>query len=396
MATVRKRVLPSGEKRWQIDYRDVKGKRCHKQFRTKSDADSYETTIRVGVAGGTYIADRDRVTVKEAGDLWLARAEREGLEAGTLRQYRQHLKYHIVPLIGSQRLSGLSTFAVEMFRDELLKNRSRPLARAILTSLKGVLKESRRLGLIGHDPAAVTSVKISRRHRARVEIPSKDEIRTLLTKSAELWPLTRVERSRGGKVRTVTVPWRPFIVTAIFTGLRCSELRGLTWANVDLAAGVIHVRQRADFENSIGPPKSEAGNRDVPLAPIVLNTLQAWKLACPTTSRDVVFPTENGTIHGNGNIHKVCCGPLQCAAGVVKELGNDIGGRPIVKPKLTFHALRHAAASLFIEQGWSPKKVQQVMGHSSIAVTYDVYGHLWNTTEDDVRAMAQIEARLLA
>lgn len=134
----------------------------------------------------------------------------------------------------------------------------------------------------------------------------------------------------------------------------------------------------------------------MPLAPIVLSTLQAWKLACPTTSRDVVFPTENGTIHGNSNIHKVCWGPLQCAAGVVKELGNDIGGRPIVKPKLTFHALRHAAASLFIEQGWSPKKVQQVMGHSSIAVTYDVYGHLWNTTEDDVRAMAQIEARLLA
>jgi integrase len=67
-----------------------------------------------------------------------------------------------------------------------------------------------------------------------------------------------------------------------------------------------------------------------------------------------------------------------------------------VRPRYTFHSLRHAAASLFIEQGWSPKKVQTVMGHASIQVTFDTYGHLWTNTEDDAKAMAQIEARLLA
>jgi len=61
----------------------------------------------------------------------------------------------------------------------------------------------------------------------------------------------------------------------------------------------------------------------------------------------------------------------------------------------TFHALRHTAASLFIEQGWSPKKVQTVMGHSSITVTYDIYGHLFPSHEDDAKAMALIQARLL-
>jgi integrase len=63
---------------------------------------------------------------------------------------------------------------------------------------------------------------------------------------------------------------------------------------------------------------------------------------------------------------------------------------------LNFHALRHAAASLFIEQGWTPKKVQSLMGHSSIQVTFDIYGHLYSDPEDDAKAMAQIEARLLA
>jgi integrase len=66
------------------------------------------------------------------------------------------------------------------------------------------------------------------------------------------------------------------------------------------------------------------------------------------------------------------------------------------KTALTFHSLRHAAASLFIEQGWNAKKVQTVMGHSSIQVTFDVYGHLWSDTKSDLEAMAQLEARLLA
>ena len=72
------------------------------------------------------------------------------------------------------------------------------------------------------------------------------------------------------------------------------------------------------------------------------------------------------------------------------------GEAAIEDPRHTFHALRHVAASLFIEQGWTPKKVQTVMGHASIQVTFDTYGHLWKNTEGDLEAMAQIEARLLA
>lgn len=71
--------------------------------------------------------------------------------------------------------------------------------------------------------------------------------------------------------------WRPLIVTAIFTGLRASELRGLRWSDVDLQERVVHVRQRADRYNSTGSPKSEAGHRAVAMPPIVLNTLREWK-----------------------------------------------------------------------------------------------------------------------
>ena len=61
--------------------------------------------------------------------------------------------------------------------------------------------------------------------------------------------------------------WRPILQTAVFTGLRASELRGLRWEDVDLVKCELHVRQRADRYNQIGRPKSEAGERTVPLTP---------------------------------------------------------------------------------------------------------------------------------
>ncbi|MZR31504.1 tyrosine-type recombinase/integrase [Sneathiella litorea] len=66
------------------------------------------------------------------------------------------------------------------------------------------------------------------------------------------------------------------------------------------------------------------------------------------------------------------------------------------QPKFGFHSLRHAAASLFIEQGWTPKKIQVLLGHSSINMTFDVYGHLFHNPEEDVAQMAKMESDLLA
>jgi integrase len=59
------------------------------------------------------------------------------------------------------------------------------------------------------------------------------------------------------------------------------------------------------------------------------------------------------------------------------------------------HAFRHAAASLFIEQGFSPKRVQALMGHSTIQVTFDTYGHLFPSQDEDHAAMQQLQARLV-
>lgn len=76
--------------------------------------------------------------------------------------------------------------------------------------------------------------------------------------------------------------------------MRLSELRGPRWSDVDLEAGVIHVRQRADAWCRIGPPKSKAGKRDIPLAPIVVNALKQWQTECPKSRLYLVFATPRG------------------------------------------------------------------------------------------------------
>jgi integrase len=212
-------------------------------------------------------------------------------------------------------------------------------------------------------------VKLKRNRRDEDErtIPSKDEIRTLISKVPERH--------------------RPLIVTAIFTGMRISELRGLTWDCVDFDARLIHVQKRADRFNEMGKPKSRTSKRSIPMAPIVYDTLKSWVSVCAGGDLNLVFPNGKGNIENHSNIHNRVFVPLLIENGIVDDAG---------KPKFSFHALRHAAASLFIEQNWPPKKIQSLMGHSSINMTMDVYGHLFHNPEDDVEMFAKMQDDLLA
>ena len=75
--------------------------------------------------------------------------------------------------------------------------------------------------------------------------------------------------------------WRPFFVTAVFTGMRASELRGLVWDAVDFDKKTIAVRQRADIWGTMGRPKSAAGERVIPMAPLVVNVLKGMAASLP-------------------------------------------------------------------------------------------------------------------
>ena len=168
------------------------------------------------------------------------------------------------------------------------------MMRKVRGSLSAILADAQERGLVGQNVVRALRARRRRGNEARadkrqkgklkigVDIPTPDEIRTLI---AHL----------DGR-------WRPLILTAIFTGLRASELRGLRWEDVDLTRGELHVRQRADCFNAIGRPKSEAGERTVPLLPMLISTLRAHRLACPKGTLDLVFPNGAGNVESHSNI----------------------------------------------------------------------------------------------
>ena len=390
MATVRKRSWTAGAERktaWVADYSDQDGKRHLKTFPTKKAADAWLVTTRHEVVQGIHTPERDSITVAEAGALWIERGEREGLERSTLAKYRNHVDLHIKP-IGSVKLARLSAPAVEQFRDDLLGRVSRPMAKKVLGSLKALLAEAQRRGLVAQNAAGTVKIKARGREEAKLatgrDIPTKADV--------------------AGMLEAATGRWRPFVVTAVFTGMRASELRGLTWDDVDFDAKAIHVRQRADQWGAIGSPKSAAGHRTIPMAPMVVNVLREWKLICPRAgvTEDkpgrlwLVFPNGQGKAESHANIINRGFDPIQIKAGVADPHPDkrDEDGKAVMVARFGLHALRHFFASWAIEQGFSPKRLQALMGHSSIQMTFDTYGHLFPSLEDDHAKFAAGELAL--
>ena len=112
MASIRKRSWQAGggeRTAWVVDYFDQGGKRRLKTFSTKKGAEAWKTETLFEVKQGTHTPASSSITVKEAGKNWIKRARLEGCERSTIAQYRQHVDYHIDPLIGQHKLSDLTT-----------------------------------------------------------------------------------------------------------------------------------------------------------------------------------------------------------------------------------------------------------------------------------------------
>jgi integrase len=377
---VRKRTWKTkrGERKeaWVVDYVDQSGERHIQTFDRKKDADAYHAQVGVDVRAGIHTAPSKSITIAEAAKDWIRSVELENREATTVAQYRQHER-HIAKRIGGEKLAALTTPRLNTFRDDLLVSMSRAMARKVMSSLKSLLKDAQRRGNVAQNVAlAVKRIDADKRSERRlkigVDIPMADEIKAILAAASP--------RAR------------PLLVTTVFTGLRSSELRGLRWVDVDLKKGELHVRQRADRYGVIGAPKSASGHRTIPLGPIVVNVLREWKLACPRGRHDLVFPTPTGGVSLHNNVVRALTLSVR-AAGLITTTG---------KPKyMGPHALRHFFASWCINpvdrggQGLQPKIVQDMLGHSTLAMTMDTYGHLFPADEDAHKRLANAERALL-
>jgi integrase len=375
---VRKRswITKSGQHResWIVDYADQAGDRHIETFARKKDADAYQAKVGVDVRAGTHTAPSKSITVEQAGKNWIESVALDDREESTLAQYRQHTA-HINERIGNTKLAELTAPGITNFRNDLLKTMSRVMARKVLSSLKSLLRHAQASGEVNQNVAVAVKIKKNNRDKKKLEvgvdIPTGVEIKMIID--------------------AATPTTKPLLLTAILAGLRSSELRGLRWIDVDLKQGKLKVAQRADRYGKIGSPKSASSHRTVPLPPQLVQALREWKLQCPKGT-GLVFPAVSGdAVALHNNVVRAFTAAVR-AAGVLED----------GEPKYTgLHALRHFYASWCINPkkrgglGLTAKEVQTLLGHSTIVMTMDTYGHLFPDSDDVHKRLAEAAGALL-
>lgn len=373
MASIRKRTwqTPSGKVRtaWQVDYRDASRRRKSKQFETQAEARKWaeETDLRAANSA-TY-----GKTVADAGEAWIERAEADELERSTLEGYQWALDF-ILPCIGKIPLLELTQEEVVGFKKELAVAKSASTAERTLHVLKMIINHAVDAGWVGRNVAHKLRSSKSARHlkaqRRKIIIPSRDDLRAMikqLDERADAYNVEEYSNLLGQRSRAL-------FMMLFETGVRPSELRGLAWPQVKFGRGAVEILQRVDKWNVMGDCKTHASYRHIPISMRLLTVLQIWKARCPSSRQNLVFPTASGKPISYRNLHREF-NRLQITAGVAEPTaGAD--GKTCFRAKYTLKDMRHAAASWWIHKRIDLKDLTTRIGHSSIQVTFDVYGHV--------------------
>lgn len=380
---------------WQLDYVDITGQRHRPQFRSRDLAASARNKILIELQRDPRFGTLNKQTFREATDHYLDIVEKIGrngkppLEPETVNGYKRILELHVLPEVGNMNIADIRAPDVVAFRDWLLSqtDKGSPTAKNAFLQYRGVLQEAFNRGKI---PSNVWSgITIGSRSTRTVlfneklgamesKIPTNEEISLLLATAEQLvrdprpllsehkneavWQkYSPSEGPRGWKaVQTAWRKYYPLFLTAVFTGMRQGEIRGLKWENYKPEQGVIFVKYAASNTGRIKGPKSSAGFRAIDIPKVLEVALDEWREYCD--SSDLVFPNESGNVISKENLHKRMWKRLLECSGV---------------SGYTFHSLRHHYASLLIRQDFSPKEIQQAMGHADIQTTFNIYGHLF-------------------
>lgn len=388
--------------KWRAAGKDVTGKRVSKVFDRKADAQAWlrevESARVVGSAHKTLL-DVAEAHYKHFDSLVKAGAR----EAVTRDSYATAIERHLKAdkAFCAVKLADLATPRVQAFLDDLfVRTGSLDLTRRMRRVLVTWCDFAVRKGDLVMNPASPCKVESTARPdegEEQVDIPSKDVLASLLRAAGE-----------GDHPERDTAA----VHILLFGGLRISEMLGLAddAATVAKAGGELRIRERLDRHYEIiGKVKTKRARRDIPIGPAASSAVKAWRLrrgpspafmhnghgADRSMKPGRLFPHPDGrSVWGYLDFMRQCWLPMMRRAGLV-TMEPDTKGKN--RPVQAFgpHTLRHAAVSLWIAQGLSPKRVQELAGHSSLQMTMDLYGHLWRDAEGDADLAKRSEAMLL-
>ncbi len=299
------------------------------------------------------VFDAGNLTVGDYLDNWLRDSVGGTVRDRTFERHEQIVRLHIKPTLGRLKLNALAPAHVQgLYRDRLDSGLAPATVQKIHVVLHKALSQAMMWSLVPRN--ATEAVTAPRPTQKEIRPLDRKQVKALLEAACE----DRLEA---------------LYVLAVTTGMRQGELLGLKWEDVDLAHGTIRVRRTLTRKGGhllLGEPKTRKSRRTIQLAGRALGAL---KVHCKAQLEErmahvglwedhgLVFATQAGTLINPSNLTKRSFKPLLEKAGL---------------PRVRFHDLRHTAATLLLMQSVHPKYVQELLGHSTIAITLDTYSHV--------------------
>ncbi|HEY8776238.1 MAG TPA: tyrosine-type recombinase/integrase [Gaiellaceae bacterium] len=332
-------------------------KPIRKTFPTVAAALAWRQETQVALRRGTLRAPT-ATTLAEAADAWLTGAEagiirtRSGdpYKPSALRSYRHALQSKLLPELGRLRLSAIRRNDLQDLVDRMVAaGRSPSTVRNTILPLRAIYRRALDRDQLAVNPTLKLRLPAVRGKRDRVA--RADEAVTLL---AVLPPEDRAL-------------W----ATALYSGLRRGELQALEWTDINLDDALIHVNRSWDYKAGVIPPKSRAGNRRVPITNVLRQHLLTHRLRQGHGHHGYVFANSNGRPFD----------PTVILARARKRW------RAEKLEPITLHECRHTYAAFMIAAGINVKALSTYMGHTSITVTLDRYGHLLPGNEHHAAAL---------
>ena len=295
--------------------------------------------------------NRETILVKDWLNQWLDDKVRPDRKLNTQERYEGIIRRQIVPYLGDVALAELTPGAIEAMQSGLLRSGlASSTVRNAHIILSSAYKEAVRLGLTDLNPVASVAPPV-KRHR-RLVPPSVVVVQDLLRLALE-------ERHH----------LYPFLHLLVYTGMRRGEALALRWANVNLDGGYLTVVEAAVKTRTQGliitEPKSPHSHRTIDIddeTADVLRQLRDRQIQDGQPANDpaaLVFPGRRSRMMGTSHLQRE-----------LKRLGRIVGDETI-----TFHSLRHFHATLALQQHQNVVVVSKRLGHSSVSMTLDIYGH---------------------
>jgi integrase len=331
-------------------------KRIRKTFPTLAAARSWRHDAQAALKRGTMRAPSP-ITIEQAAEAWLQGA-REGTirnrsgdryKPSVLRSYEAALRIRILPELGAFRLSDLQRPDVQDFVDRMVAGDLDPsTVRNTVTALRAICRRALARGEIALNPTSGVELPAVRGRRDRIASPAE---------AARL-------------VEALPVGDQALWATALYAGLRLGEIQSLQWTNVDLAAGILSVETSWDPREGEISPKSHAGRRKVPIAAVLRGHLLEHRMESDR-GEGLVFGRSANRPFNYTTVRNRALAAWRVA-----------GLEPI-----TLHEGRHSFASLMIAAGVNAKALSTYLGHASVTITFDRYGHLMPGNEEEAAGL---------